>query len=182
MPSDINVTASLILKSLMIVACANLAMPASAAALKSARSHHAMIGQASYYTDPQPTASGERFDPRRFTAAHRTLPFGTRVVVTNLQTNRHVIVRINDRGPYIRGRIVDLSYAAAREIGMTQAGTAAVRITFADETIRKQAASSSNHVPGSLDLPFSGCRSAAIVSPAPVLESVLCSVASIGIE
>jgi rare lipoprotein A len=72
------------------------------------------------------TASGERFNPHDLTAAHRTLPFGSRVRVTNLRNGRRVIVRINDRGPYVRGYVIDLSYAAARAIGMS--GTATVRL------------------------------------------------------
>lgn len=65
------------------------------------------------------TASGERFDTGAFTAAHRTLPFGTRVRVVNVNTGRSVVVRINDRGPFVRGRVIDLSKAAARAIGMS---------------------------------------------------------------
>lgn len=68
------------------------------------------------------TASGERFDPAALTMAHRTLPFGTRVRVTNLQNHRSVEVRVNDRGPAVRGRIADLSLAAARKLGMTDDG------------------------------------------------------------
>ena len=68
------------------------------------------------------TASGERFDPDAFTMAHRTLPFGTRVRVTNLQNHRSVEVRVNDRGPTVRGRIADISAAAARALGMTEDG------------------------------------------------------------
>ena len=68
------------------------------------------------------TASGERFNPGAMTAAHRTLPFGTRVRVTNIHNGRSVIVRINDRGPFVKGRSIDLSRGAARAIGM---GTAA---------------------------------------------------------
>ena len=74
------------------------------------------------------TASGERYDMNKLTAAHRELPFGTRVRVTNLDNGRQVEVRITDRGPFIRGRIIDLSREAARRIGMIQAGTARVRI------------------------------------------------------
>ncbi|NEO68868.1 MAG: septal ring lytic transglycosylase RlpA family protein, partial [Moorea sp. SIO3H5] len=69
------------------------------------------------------TASGERFNQYALTAAHRTLRFGTRVKVTNLRNGRSVIVRINDRGPYIRGRIIDLSRGAARIIGLVRSGT-----------------------------------------------------------
>ena len=72
------------------------------------------------------TASGETFNPNALTAAHRTLPFGTRVRVTNSRNGRSVIVRINDRGPFVKGRAIDLSSAAARAIGM--GGTADVHI------------------------------------------------------
>jgi len=74
------------------------------------------------------TASGERFNQNALTAAHRSLPFGTRVKVTNLYNGRSVVVRINDRGPFTRGRIVDLSSGAARIIGLKSSGTAPVRI------------------------------------------------------
>ena len=73
------------------------------------------------------TASGEAFNANAMTAAHRSLPFGTRVRVVNERTGRSVVVRINDRGPYVRGRIIDLSHAAARAIGFS--GTAKVAIT-----------------------------------------------------
>ena len=72
------------------------------------------------------TASGERFNTGSFTAAHRSLPFGTRVRVTNVRNGQSVVVRINDRGPYVAGRIIDLSKASARAIGM--GGTARVRL------------------------------------------------------
>ncbi len=85
-------------------------------------------GKASYYWDPQPTASGERFNPNEFTAAHKTLPFQTTVRVVNLKNGKSVLVRINDRGPYIRGRIIDLSRRAAEEIQMTKAGVVSVRV------------------------------------------------------
>ncbi len=68
------------------------------------------------------TASGERFDPAALTMAHRTLPFGTRVRVTNLKNHRSVEVRVNDRGPAVPGRIADVSLAAARKLGMTDDG------------------------------------------------------------
>ncbi len=76
----------------------------------------------------QRTASGEIFNTYDLTAAHRSLPFGTLVRVTNLQNGRSVVVRINDRGPYVGGRVIDLSYEAARRIGMVSAGEAPVRI------------------------------------------------------
>lgn len=83
-------------------------------------------GIASYYWQPQRVASGGWFNPNALTAAHRTLPFGTRVRVTNLSNGRSVTVTINDRGPFIRGRVIDLSRAAAAAVGMTGAGLARV--------------------------------------------------------
>jgi rare lipoprotein A len=83
-------------------------------------------GIASYYWQPQRVASGGWFNPNAMTAAHRTLPFGTRVRVTNLGNGRSVTVTINDRGPFIRGRVIDLSRAAATAVGMTGAGLARV--------------------------------------------------------
>jgi rare lipoprotein A len=85
-------------------------------------------GVASFYKQPQATASGERFDPNELTAAHRSLPFGTRLHVTNVATGRSVTVRVNDRGPYVKGRMVDLSYSAADAIGMVRSGVADVKV------------------------------------------------------
>ena len=79
------------------------------------------------------TASGEVFDSRGLTAAHRNLPFGTRLVVTNKRNGRSVIVTINDRGPHRRGRIIDLSPAAAQQLGMKNAGLAPVEIHLASD-------------------------------------------------
>lgn len=87
-----------------------------------------LTGLASYYWQPQRVASGGWFNPNALTAAHKTLPFGTRVRVTNLRNRRSVVVRINDRGPYIRGRIIDLSRRAASVIAMTAAGVVPVRV------------------------------------------------------
>lgn len=86
-------------------------------------------GMASYYWEGQRVASGGWFNPNAMTAAHKTLPFGTRVVVTNQRNGRSVTVTINDRGPYIRGRIIDLSRAAAARIGMTASGVAPVTMS-----------------------------------------------------
>ena len=83
-------------------------------------------GMASYYWQPQALASGGRFNPHALTAAHKTLPFGTRVRVTNLNNGRSVVVVINDRGPYIKGRVIDLSLRAAQVVGMTGSGVAPV--------------------------------------------------------
>ena len=79
------------------------------------------------------TASGEVFDSRELTAAHRKLPFGTRLVVTNKRNGRSVIVTVNDRGPHRKGRIIDLSAAAAQQLGMKRAGLAPVEIRIAAE-------------------------------------------------
>ena len=86
------------------------------------------IGMASFYKQGRMTASGEKFDPQGLTAAHRTLPFGTKVRVVNVRSGKSVIVRINDRGPFIRGRIIDLAFGAARAVGLHRAGVAWVRI------------------------------------------------------
>lgn len=91
-------------------------------------SARASNGVASFYSDEQPTASGERFDPNELTAAHPSLPFGTRLRVTNTTTGKSVTVRVNDRGPYVPGRVVDVSYSAARALGMVDAGTAKVKL------------------------------------------------------
>jgi rare lipoprotein A len=87
-------------------------------------------GKASWYSLPgNKTANGERMNPGAMTAAHRSLPFGTRVRVDNLRNGRSVVVRINDRGPFTGGRIIDLSKGAASQIGMIGSGTASVRVT-----------------------------------------------------
>ncbi|MFV0298006.1 MAG: septal ring lytic transglycosylase RlpA family protein [Hyphomicrobiaceae bacterium] len=85
-------------------------------------------GLASYYWQPQRVASGGWFNPNAMTAAHKTLPFGTRVRVTNISNGRSTVVTINDRGPYIAGRVIDLSRAAAQAINMTSQGVARVRM------------------------------------------------------
>jgi rare lipoprotein A len=79
----------------------------------------AQSGIASVYSEGSKTASGERLSPGALTAAHRSLPFGTMVRVTNNSTGRSVVVRINDRGPFVRGRVIDLTPAAARAIGFS---------------------------------------------------------------
>jgi len=89
---------------------------------------HALSGTASYYWQDQMTASGEVFNKRDMTAAHKTLPMGTKVKVTNLDNGRSAVVRINDRGPYKGGRVIDLSEAAADVLGMRTQGLAPVRV------------------------------------------------------
>jgi peptidoglycan lytic transglycosylase len=85
-------------------------------------------GVASFYTEGSQTASGEKYDPTELTAAHPTLPFGTRLRVTNTTTGKSVTVRVNDRGPYVPGRVVDVSYSAAQALGMVHSGTANVKL------------------------------------------------------
>ncbi|MBV8747039.1 MAG: septal ring lytic transglycosylase RlpA family protein [Xanthobacteraceae bacterium] len=88
---------------------------------------------ASFYSDAQKTANGEEFDPTELTAAHRSLPFGTKLRVTNLATGQSVAVRINDRGPYIEGREIDLSEQAAASVGMLKHGVAKVKLDVVQE-------------------------------------------------
>jgi rare lipoprotein A len=93
-------------------------------------------GMASYYGNElagNRTANGERFDPGQLTAAHRSLPFGSLVRVTNTSNGDSVVVRINDRGPFSRGRVIDVSQAAAREIGMHRSGTARVKLALLND-------------------------------------------------
>lgn len=90
---------------------------------------HAQDGHASWYALTSRTASGEPMNASAMTAAHRSLPFGTRVRVDNVGNGRSVVVRINDRGPFVRGRIIDVSRAAASQLGFIAAGTARVRLT-----------------------------------------------------
>jgi rare lipoprotein A len=96
-----------------------------------APAHRTETGLASYYGRRHKglrTASGVRYDPAALTCAHRTAPFGARLRVTDLETGRQVVVTVNDRGPFVRGRIVDLSLAAAVELGMVERGVARVRV------------------------------------------------------
>lgn len=86
----------------------------------------AQCGRASWYALHSRTASGERMNPAALTAAHRTLPFGTRLKVTNKNNGKSVVVRINDRGPFIKGRVLDLSRGAARQLGFVKSGHTSV--------------------------------------------------------
>ena len=85
-------------------------------------------GVASFYTEGTETASGEKFDTNDLTAAHPTLPFGTRLRVTNVASGQSVTVRVNDRGPYVQGRVVDVSHSAADALGMVGKGLANVKL------------------------------------------------------
>ena len=98
------------------------------------------LGEASVYADKfngRKTANGELFQNGELTAAHRSLPFGTRVIVTNLRRNRSVEVVINDRGPFVKGRIIDLSRAAANKIGLGDLGNVAIKISQCDREVAK---------------------------------------------
>lgn len=93
--------------------------------------HAETLGTASFYGKElkgSRTANGERFNPAELTAAHRSLPFGTKLRVTNLENHKSVVVRVTDRGPHKRGRMIDLSYGAAKAVGMLKTGTAKVSV------------------------------------------------------
>jgi peptidoglycan lytic transglycosylase len=108
-----------------------LALPIVVSAAGLARADTAECGRASYFTMTSRTASGVRANPNGMFAAHRTLPFGTMIRVENLRNGRSVLVQVNDRGPFVRGRVVDVSRAAADRLGFVSAGTAPVRVTVA---------------------------------------------------
>jgi rare lipoprotein A len=95
---------------------------------RTAETPAAAQGLASFYTEGTRTANGEKFNTYALTAAHPTLPFGTHLRVTNVATGRSVTVRVNDRGPYVPGRIVDVSYSAAESLGMVGRGVAKVKL------------------------------------------------------
>jgi rare lipoprotein A len=106
-------------------------------AKKAKKSQPYQVGTASWYGDyfqGKETASGEPYDMRDFTAAHPTLPLGTFVKVTNLRNGRTVVVRINDRGPVVDGRIIDVSYNAARALGFKERGLQKVRVDLYQPT------------------------------------------------
>jgi rare lipoprotein A len=109
--------------------------------------HH---GEASWYGpgfNGKKTASGDLFDDSRFTAAHKTLPLGSKAKVTNMKTGEAVEVEINDRGPFRPGRIIDLSKAAARALGITDSGTAPVRVELLSDTAKPaEAAATSKEI------------------------------------
>jgi rare lipoprotein A len=125
------------LKSSVFVAFASIAFaaaaPSGAAHANGSQAQGAgWTGKASFYSHGARTASGARFQPRGLTAAHRSLPFGTRLQVTNLANNRTVTVTVNDRGPFIRGRILDLSAGAADVLGFRHKGVATIRMVRLD--------------------------------------------------
>ncbi|WP_223486271.1 septal ring lytic transglycosylase RlpA family protein [Pseudomonas sp. A-RE-19] len=121
----------------LLSACALLSLLAGCASTDTIDPHgYDKTGVASYYGAKhhgKRTASGERFNQHGLTAAHRQLPFGTRVKITNLNNDRSCVVRINDRGPYSRGRLIDVSREAAEQLGMLRSGTAQVRVQALDD-------------------------------------------------
>ena len=120
----------LVLLAAFVVACGGRQEPPKKKRVGAAQ-YDAYNGKASWYGGKHhggPTASGERFNKNAMTAAHRTFPMGTRVRVTNLRNGKSVVVRINDRGPYAKGRIIDLSEAAAQKLDMIEAGVVPVKL------------------------------------------------------
>lgn len=115
----------------MCLLIALVALQGCATSGKHRQNGFSQTGIASWYGKKfhgRTTASGERYDMYALTAAHPSLPFGTRVRVTHLESGKSVVVRITDRGPFIKGRIIDLSYRAAKKLGMLEEGIARVRI------------------------------------------------------
>lgn len=122
-----------LLTALLVSSCATTALKKHGSTKVEKRETHFgkyEFGRASWYGrqfQGRKTASGERFDMKGFTAAHRTLPFGTEIEVTNVSTNETVRVRVNDRGPFIRSRVLDLSFAAAKALGFVGQGFAEIK-------------------------------------------------------
>jgi rare lipoprotein A len=150
------VRVTIIRATIMWIALLGVWLAATTAPAEARRSHRGQVGLASWYGSfhhGKPTANGEPFSMYALTAAHRTLPLGTTVVVANLRTRRQVAVRINDRGPYVdpKRRIIDLSRAAAHRLGFEHPGLAPVRVM-----VKKASARSTRvvHAP----LPRSGRR------------------------
>jgi rare lipoprotein A len=120
---------------LVLVGCSSAPKVGGGSLGGGATSGHSESGMASYYGNEfqsRKTASGERFDQGKLTAAHRTLPFGTRLKVINTQNGRSVVVRVNDRGPFARGRIIDLSRSAFKSIASLNSGVVHVHIQVVD--------------------------------------------------
>lgn len=123
--------AALFTCAIALGACQTVAGERSAAKPIKVAATNTVSGPASWYGAEhhgRRTANGERFDMNGLTAAHRSLPFGTRVRVTNQRNGRNVVLRINDRGPFTGGRIIDVSRAAAQALGMVRSGTAPVTV------------------------------------------------------
>lgn len=117
--------------SSLLIACSSLQQSYPQKSSQQQGSGRYEVGRASYYADKYQsrlTANGERFDQSKNTAAHKTLPFGTWVRVTNVDNGRSINVRVNDRGPFVKGRIIDLSSSAFRAIGSVRLGLLNVRV------------------------------------------------------
>ena len=134
-------TSTLLLIAGLSGALTSIATPAKAAKGYNVRGHHYEVmstestkhydqkGIGSWYDEDLVTANGEKFDKYAMTAASKELPIGTKVRVTNLENHKSVVVRINDRGPFVKGRIIDLSYAGAKALGFEHKGTVPVEVT-----------------------------------------------------
>jgi rare lipoprotein A len=128
---SLPVTLALVILGLASVGCATARRTSVPDSVGGPAPGTRIDGLASWYGEQHQglkTASGETFDKNQLTAAHRTLPFGTRLRVTNVENGKSVVVRVNDRGPHVPGRVLDLSYRAAQAIGMTDAGVARVEV------------------------------------------------------
>jgi rare lipoprotein A len=124
-------------RAALLLACGLLLLPAACGLKPPAEwpGGYSETGRASYYhrqLHGKLTASGEPYDRNAFTGAHRRLPFGTRVEVLRPDTGQAVTIRINDRGPFVEGRVIDLSYAAARKLGMLREGVVKVHVRVVD--------------------------------------------------
>lgn len=118
-------------KKTMFGALAALAISLTAPIAATSPAHgFTQCGKASWYAMTSKTASGERASPNTMTAAHRKLPFGTKVRVTNLRNGKSVIVRVNDRGPFVKGRVLDVTRVAAQQLGFKNAGWTRVAVTL----------------------------------------------------
>ena len=129
-PRHVLAGLGLVSLTLVVLACAETQRPSSPAAGPPEPTKR-IVGLASWYGQRhqgRPTASGEAYDINRLTAAHRTLPFGTRLRVTNVENGRSVVVRVNDRGPHVAGRVLDLSLGAAKALGLVSGGVGRVEI------------------------------------------------------
>ena len=135
-PERSSKTAAVLLAAAALASCSISTAPRLRSSTVAPGGHYLEVGTASWYGpgfDGNPTSSGEIYDVSQMTAAHQTLPLGTRVVVTNLASGKSIEVRINDRGPFAKGRLIDLSYAAAQLIDVVGPGTASVRVESIDD-------------------------------------------------
>src|ERR1700745_576360 len=123
-----NIARHSVVRKVTVAKTPDPATPAVLNAHPVAKANSSSYGVASFYTEDEWTANGERFNTHAMTAAHPTLPFGTRLRVTNVTNGRSVVVRISARGPFVRGRVVDLSEQAAESLGMVERGVVKVKL------------------------------------------------------